>query len=316
MGGGARRWRRQERAATGARAVARASARAEEAAVLGAGWGRWRRARRRRWRRRRGGGGGGGARRRGSPVMRTVPEGSKMRQSRTRWLGGRRWRLIGIVLVAVSLAAGCGVVRLRRRHAAPLRVGRRGRAGAGRRAQERRPEGDAGGPRRRGQPSRLVRRPGVRPSRPRALRGRVRRTAPARGRRRQGRPRRRAPGLPVPDPPRAGRPELALRHRGRQGGDPQPAHRAERAQHDPGLPRLRRRPARVLRARSRRRCACCSTRRSSRSSPGKRDGLYWPTNPGEPPSPLGPLVAPGAGRGLHQALGAARSPTGATTTGS
>ena len=27
------------------------------------------------------------------------------------------------------------------------------------------------------------------------------------------------------------------------------------------------------------------------SSPGKRDGLYWPTNAGEPPSPLGPLVA-------------------------
>jgi hypothetical protein len=27
------------------------------------------------------------------------------------------------------------------------------------------------------------------------------------------------------------------------------------------------------------------------SSPGKRDGLYWPTRPGETPSPLGPLVA-------------------------
>ena len=26
------------------------------------------------------------------------------------------------------------------------------------------------------------------------------------------------------------------------------------------------------------------------SSPGKRDGLYWPTKPGEPESPLGPLV--------------------------
>ena len=31
--------------------------------------------------------------------------------------------------------------------------------------------------------------------------------------------------------------------------------------------------------------------RTFASSPGKRDGLYWPTNPGEPPSPLGPLVA-------------------------
>ncbi len=28
-----------------------------------------------------------------------------------------------------------------------------------------------------------------------------------------------------------------------------------------------------------------------RSTPGKKDGLYWPTQPGEPPSPLGPLVA-------------------------
>ena len=27
------------------------------------------------------------------------------------------------------------------------------------------------------------------------------------------------------------------------------------------------------------------------SSPGRRDGLYWTTNAGEPPSPLGPLVA-------------------------
>ena len=27
------------------------------------------------------------------------------------------------------------------------------------------------------------------------------------------------------------------------------------------------------------------------SSPGKRDGLFWETKPGEPPSPLGPLVA-------------------------
>jgi hypothetical protein len=32
------------------------------------------------------------------------------------------------------------------------------------------------------------------------------------------------------------------------------------------------------------------------SSPGKRDGLYWPTKAGEPPSPIGPaLAAAGAG---------------------
>jgi len=40
--------------------------------------------------------------------MTTVREGSKMRQSRTGWLSGRRWRLIGIVLVTVSLAADWG----------------------------------------------------------------------------------------------------------------------------------------------------------------------------------------------------------------
>lgn len=36
------------------------------------------------------------------------------------------------------------------------------------------------------------------------------------------------------------------------------------------------------------------------SSPGKKDGLYWPTRPGEPDSPLGALVAkaqPGDGEG-------------------
>lgn len=33
------------------------------------------------------------------------------------------------------------------------------------------------------------------------------------------------------------------------------------------------------------------------SSEGKRDGLYWPTQPGEPESPLGPLVAEAVGAG-------------------
>ena len=41
-------------------------------------------------------------------MRRTVPEGSKMRQTRTRWLGGRGLRLIGIVLVTVGLAAEWG----------------------------------------------------------------------------------------------------------------------------------------------------------------------------------------------------------------
>lgn len=33
------------------------------------------------------------------------------------------------------------------------------------------------------------------------------------------------------------------------------------------------------------------------SAPGRRDGLYWETNPGEPPSPLGPLLAAAASEG-------------------
>ena len=33
------------------------------------------------------------------------------------------------------------------------------------------------------------------------------------------------------------------------------------------------------------------------SSPGMKDGLYWPTRPGEPPSPLGPLVASATAEG-------------------
>ena len=36
------------------------------------------------------------------------------------------------------------------------------------------------------------------------------------------------------------------------------------------------------------------------SSPGKRDGLYWPTKAGETPSPLGPLVARARGEGYSK----------------
>ena len=39
------------------------------------------------------------------------------------------------------------------------------------------------------------------------------------------------------------------------------------------------------------------------STPGKRDGLYWPTKPGEPLSPLGPLVAQARGEGYRKADG-------------
>ena len=36
------------------------------------------------------------------------------------------------------------------------------------------------------------------------------------------------------------------------------------------------------------------------STPGKRDGLYWPTAEGEPPSPLGPLVAEARAAGYRR----------------
>jgi Protein of unknown function (DUF2950) len=40
--------------------------------------------------------------------------------------------------------------------------------------------------------------------------------------------------------------------------------------------------------------------RTFASSPGKRDGLYWPTKQGEPPSPLGLLVARAKGEGYSK----------------
>ena len=41
------------------------------------------------------------------------------------------------------------------------------------------------------------------------------------------------------------------------------------------------------------------------SSPGKRDGLYWPTKSDEPPSPLGPLVTRAQAAGYARGSGAA-----------
>jgi hypothetical protein len=42
------------------------------------------------------------------------------------------------------------------------------------------------------------------------------------------------------------------------------------------------------------------------SLPGKKDGLYWPTEPGEDPSPLGELVASATSEGYH--VGGERTP--------
>ena len=40
-----------------------------------------------------------------------------------------------------------------------------------------------------------------------------------------------------------------------------------------------------------------------RSTPGKKDGLYWPTKEGEPQSPLGPLAAQAVREGYGKNLG-------------
>jgi hypothetical protein len=44
------------------------------------------------------------------------------------------------------------------------------------------------------------------------------------------------------------------------------------------------------------------------STPGKMDGLYWPTKAGEPESPLGPLVTRAAGEGYGKDKGQGRKP--------
>ena len=44
------------------------------------------------------------------------------------------------------------------------------------------------------------------------------------------------------------------------------------------------------------------------SAPGKRDGLYWQTAQGEPPSPLGPLVAKARSEGYGEAHGDSAQP--------
>jgi len=44
------------------------------------------------------------------------------------------------------------------------------------------------------------------------------------------------------------------------------------------------------------------------SSPGQRDGLYWPSQPGEPPSPLGDLVVRAQARGYQLGKTARQAP--------
>src|SRR5262245_11914619 len=44
------------------------------------------------------------------------------------------------------------------------------------------------------------------------------------------------------------------------------------------------------------------------SSPGKKDGLYWPTKEGEPESPIGPLIADATDQGYHRDPGGRPAP--------
>ena len=81
---------------------------------------------------------------------------------------------------------------------------------------------------------------------------------------------------------------------------------------DQGAAGDRRRAARVrVRGPQRRRRARVRAQ-DSRAAPGKRDGLYWPTKAGEPPSPLGALVAQAAGEGYRARQGQDPRPITAT----
>ena len=303
--------------AIGARAVARASGRAAEAAVLG----RPRRGPvaagvaaavaavggRRRWRWR--------TRRRRSPVMRAVPEGSMMRQSRTRWRGGRWLRLIGIVLVTVGLAAEWGssaFAAVTQRRFASVDAAAQALVDAFRSGEGKAMLavlGDEG--------NRVV--SSGDPVSDRRARERFVAAYDDKHRLEAGGGKvvlvvgRNDFPFPIPIVPDG--PSWRFDTAAGNGGDRQPAHRAERAQHDPGLPRLRRRPARVLRARSRRRRTAAvraevrqQLREGGTGSTGRRSRVSRPARSGRS-SP---------GRGTRGTRGPRRSPspTGATTTGS
>ena len=79
-------------------------------------------------------------------------------------------------------------------------------------------------------------------------------------------------GLAVPDSAGARRQRLALRHRARCGGNPQPARRPQRAQRPLRAAGVRRRAARVRVARPRRRRRA-SVRGQARQQPGQ---VRWP----------------------------------------
>ena len=96
---------------------------------------------------------------------------------------------------------------------------------------------------------------------------------------------------------------LALRHRGRQGRAARAPDRRERARRDQGACRRSSTRSASTHPPTATATACSPTRASSRARKGKRDGLYWPTKAGEPPSPLGELVVHAAGEGYKAKQG-------------
>ena len=89
-------------------------------------------------------------------------------------------------------------------------------------------------------------RPGRRPAVARSLPRHLRQAIEDRDERRcEGHAAHRREGLALPVPAGEARRRLAVRREGRRGGNPEPAHRPQRACRDPGVPRLRGCPARV-----------------------------------------------------------------------
>ena len=105
--------------------------------------------------------------------------------------------------------------------------------------------------------------------------------------RRQGVPRRGQERLDAADPDREDRGGLAVRHQGRAGGNAHAPHRPQRAGGDPGGACLHGRAEGVPPDATGTATASSSTRSAALSTPGKHDGLYWASLPGEPESPLG-----------------------------
>ena len=120
-----------------------------------------------------------------------------------------------------------------------------------------------------------------------------------RSRRRQGDAHDRQRRLPVRVSAREERRPVALRHRGRQGGDARAAHRRQRARRDQGAAGDRRRAAGIRVGGPQRRRRARVRADDSRAGPASTTACTGPPKAGEPPSPLGVLVGAGGRRGLQ-----------------